>query len=79
MKKILLNNKSLNGKTTVLGDKSISHRAIMIGALAEGITNIKGFLKGEDCIATINCFKELGIKIVENEDMISVYGNGLYG
>ena len=79
MKKILLNNKSLNGKTTVLGDKSISHRAIMIGALSEGITNIKGFLKGEDCIATINCFKELGIKIVENEDMISVYGNGLYG
>ena len=79
MKKILLNNKNLNGKTTILGDKSITHRAIMIGALAEGITNIRGFLKGEDCISTINCFKELGIKIIENENMISVYGNGLYG
>ena len=79
MKKMLLNNKNLNGKTTILGDKSITHRAIMIGALAEGITNIRGFLKGEDCISTINCFKELGIKIIENENMISVYGNGLYG
>ena len=79
MKKVLLNNKSLKGKTTVLGDKSISHRAIMIGALAEGVTNISGFLNGEDCISTINCFKELGIKIIENKNVISVYGNGLYG
>ncbi|WP_250278722.1 3-phosphoshikimate 1-carboxyvinyltransferase [[Clostridium] colinum] len=79
MKKKLLYNKNLKGKVKVLGDKSISHRAIMIGALAEGITNIKGFLKGEDCISTINCFKELGIKIIENNDIISVYGNGLHG
>lgn len=79
MKKALLYKKNLKGKIKVLGDKSISHRAIMFGAISEGITNIKGFLKGEDCISTINCFKELGIKIVETDDMISVYGNGLYG
>ncbi len=79
MKKILPYNKNLKGKTKVLGDKSISHRAIMIGALAEGITTIKGFLKGEDCISTINCFKDLGIKIEEQNDIIKVYGNGLYG
>ena len=79
MKKILPYNKNLKGKTKVLGDKSISHRAIMIGALADGITTIKGFLKGEDCISTINCFKDLGIKIEEQNDIIKVYGNGLYG
>lgn len=79
MKKILLHNKSLKGKAEVLGDKSISHRAIMFGALAEGVTNVTGFLKGEDCISTINCFKQLGIKIEENENVISIYGNGLYG
>lgn len=79
MKKILMYNKNLKGKTKVLGDKSISHRAIMFGAIAEGVTNIKGLLKGEDCISTINCFKDLGIKITEENNIISVYGNGLYG
>ncbi len=79
MKKFLIHNKSLNGKTKVLGDKSISHRAIMFGALAEGVTTISGFLKGEDCISTIQCFKQLGINIVEENNIIKVYGNGLYG
>ncbi|WP_317368586.1 3-phosphoshikimate 1-carboxyvinyltransferase [uncultured Tyzzerella sp.] len=79
MEKKLIYNKNLNGKTTVLGDKSISHRAIILGALAEGVTTIKGFLKGEDCISTIKCFKDLGINITEKDDIIEVYGNGLYG
>ncbi len=79
MKKKLTYKKNLRGRIKVLGDKSISHRAIMLGAISEGVTNITGFLKGEDCIATINCFKELGIKIIEKDDVIKVYGNGLYG
>lgn len=79
MEKKLIYNKNLNGKTTVLGDKSISHRAIIFGALAEGVTTIRGFLKGEDCISTIECFKDLGIDIVEEDNTIKVYGNGLYG
>ena len=79
MEKRLIHNKNLKGKTKVLGDKSISHRAIMFGALAEGTTTIKGFLKGEDCISTIECFKEMGIKIIEEDNIIKVYGNGLYG
>lgn len=79
MKKTLLHNKNLKGTTTVLGDKSISHRSIMLGALADGVTTITGFLKGEDCISTINCFKNLGIKIEETNDKITVYGKGLYG
>ncbi len=79
MEKRLIYNKNLNGKTAVLGDKSISHRAIIFGALAEGVTTIKGFLKGEDCISTIECFKELGINIIEEYNIIKVYGRGLYG
>ena len=59
----LLYNKSLKGSFFVDGDTSISHRAIMLGAIAEGITTIKGFLKGEDCLSTIQCFKDMGIKI----------------
>lgn len=79
MKKELIYNKNLNGEITVPGDKSISHRAIIFGALAEGVSKVKGVLKGEDCIATMNCFRELGIKIEEEGDDIYVYGNGLYG
>lgn len=79
MKKTLLHNKNLKGITTVLGDKSISHRSIMLGALAEGVTTITGFLQGDDCISTINCFKNLGIKIEQNNNKIIVYGKGLYG
>ena len=75
----LLYNKSLKGSFFVDGDKSISHRAIMLGAIAEGITTIKGFLKGEDCLSTIQCFKDMGIKIIEENNIIKVYGNGLKG
>ncbi len=70
---------SLNGSVTVPGDKSISHRAVMLGALAEGTTHIKGFLPGADCISTINCFRSLGIEIQSNGDIIEVHGKGLYG
>ena len=54
---------SLNGAVTVPGDKSVSHRAVMLGALADGTTHITGFLKGADCLSTIDCFRKLGIDI----------------
>lgn len=69
----------LKGEITVPGDKSISHRAVMFGAISEGTTEITGFLNGDDCISTINCFKKLGIEIKEESDKIIVFGKGLYG
>lgn len=69
----------LSGTLTVPGDKSISHRAIMFSALAEGTTSIRGFLKGADCLATIDCFRSMGIQIEETEDVIYVHGKGLHG
>ena len=51
---------SANGEITVPGDKSISHRAVILGSLANGVTNITGFLKGADCLSTIDCFRKMG-------------------
>ena len=53
----------LKGKVTVPGDKSISHRCVMFGALSSGVTEVHNFLKGADCLATIRCFQTLGIQI----------------
>ncbi|WP_242217569.1 3-phosphoshikimate 1-carboxyvinyltransferase [Bacillus cereus group sp. BfR-BA-01380] len=69
----------LNGTIFVPGDKSISHRAIMFGAIAEGITKITNFLQGEDCLSTIACFQKLGITIERNGNDVTVYGKGLQG
>ena len=69
----------LRGSLTVPGDKSISHRAVMLGALAEGDTTISGFLKGADCLSTIDCFRQMGIRIEESHDIIRVHGKGLHG
>lgn len=67
------------GELTVPGDKSISHRAVMFGAIADGTTHIKGFLKGADCLSTIDCFRKMGIDIDVTDDVITVEGKGLYG
>ncbi|GIN38180.1 3-phosphoshikimate 1-carboxyvinyltransferase [Heyndrickxia oleronia] len=69
----------LNGTIDVPGDKSISHRAIMFGAIAEGITTVKNFLYGADCKSTIECFRKLGIKIEEQNGEIKIHGNGFDG
>lgn len=69
----------LSGEVNVPGDKSISHRAVMFGALAKGKTQITGFLRGADCLSTISCFRQLGISIEENADRILVEGKGLHG
>ena len=69
----------LRGEVTIPGDKSISHRAVMFGALAKGKTEISGFLRGADCLSTISCFRQLGISIEEKADKITVHGKGLHG
>ncbi len=71
---------SLKGEINVPGDKSISHRAVMFGALAKGITEIDGFLMGEDCLSTIDCFRKMNVGIeIPSGNKVRVYGNGLYG
>lgn len=72
---------SLKGEVTVPGDKSISHRSIMLGALAEGKTVVRGFLQGADCLSSIACFEKMEIQI-ENDranDIVKIVGKGLHG
>ncbi|PEE40970.1 3-phosphoshikimate 1-carboxyvinyltransferase [Bacillus pseudomycoides] len=69
----------LRGTIRIPGDKSISHRAVMFGAIAQGKTTIKGFLSGADCLSTISCFKEMGVEISQNGDEVIVVGKGLEG
>ena len=68
-----------NGEVTVPGDKSISHRAVMLGSLAKGVSRISGFLKGADCLSTIDCFREMGINIEVDGTDVTVEGKGLHG
>lgn len=69
----------LAGQVTIPGDKSISHRAIMLGSLANGTTEISNFLQGADCLSSMNCFKSMGINIHNNKDSVIVHGKGLHG
>lgn len=77
--KLTTTNNPVNGTITVPGDKSISHRAVMFGSIAEGVTTVKGFLEGEDNIATINAFKSMGVDITQDGDTVTVQGVGLKG
>ncbi len=71
---------ALRGRVRVPGDKSISHRAIMFGALARGVTTIRGFLEGADCLATLQAFRALGVRIDGPEQGgVTVQGVGLHG
>ncbi|MGA4720044.1 3-phosphoshikimate 1-carboxyvinyltransferase [Fictibacillus nanhaiensis] len=69
----------LKGSIKVPGDKSISHRAVMFGSIAEGTTTIDGFLTGEDCLSTISCFKKLGVTIQQEGEKVTVEGKGIAG
>lgn len=71
--------KSLKGALTVPGDKSISHRTIMLGALAEGTTEVHGFLQGADCLSSIACFRSMGIEIENQQTVVRIHGKGLHG
>ena len=55
--------KALRGEVIVPGDKSISHRSVMFGAIAQGTTEVTNFLQGADCLSTISCFQNLGIEL----------------
>lgn len=68
---------ALKGTLTVPGDKSISHRSVMFGAIAEGKTTVSGFLLGEDCLSTIDCFKKLGVKIDIDGTNVTIESNGI--
>ncbi len=70
---------TLKGEVTVPGDKSISHRAVMFGSLAEGLTEVTNFLQGADCLSTIDAFRKMGIEIENNPEKILIHGKGLHG
>lgn len=70
----------LSGRIRVPGDKSISHRSIMLGSLAEGTTEVEGFLEGEDALATIQAFRDMGVVIEgPHHGRVTVHGVGLHG
>lgn len=71
--------KALHGEITIPGDKSISHRAVMFGAISRGTTSVTNFLKGADCLSTISCFRKMGIHIEVNPEEILIHGKGLHG
>ncbi|WNK18992.1 bifunctional prephenate dehydrogenase/3-phosphoshikimate 1-carboxyvinyltransferase [Halomonas piscis] len=71
---------SARGRVRVPGDKSISHRSIMLGALAEGVTTVTGFLEGEDSLATLQAFREMGVAIEgPSQGRVVIHGVGLHG
>lgn len=71
---------SLHGELRVPGDKSISHRTVMLGALAEGVTDVSGFLQGEDALATVAAFRDLGVTIEgPKSGVLRVHGVGRHG
>ena len=70
---------SLKGSVTVPGDKSISHRAIMFGSISQGTTEVRHFLQGADCLATVDCFRKMGIEIENKQNAVLIHGKGLHG
>lgn len=78
-KQLKTNLSSLQGEISIPGDKSISHRAVMFGAMAEGKTTINHFLAGEDCLSTISCFEKMGVSIKREGEYVEVEGKGIEG
>ena len=70
---------SLSGDLKVPGDKSISHRSIMLGSLANGVTKVTGFLEGEDALSTLKAFQAMGVKIERDGDNVTIHGVGING
>ena len=71
--------KGLSGEVSIPGDKSISHRSIMLGSLAKGDTEVYGFLQGADCLSSIRCFSQMGIDIENDGNKVVIHGKGLHG
>lgn len=76
-KQLKFDQSSLRGTIVVPGDKSISHRSIMFGSIATGKTTVNGFLLGEDCLSTIDCFRKLGVKIEVDGTNVSIESAGM--
>lgn len=70
---------SVRGEIVVPGDKSISHRSIMLGAIANGVTTVRGFLRGEDNMSTMHAFRAMGVAIDDDGETIRIKGCGLHG
>ena len=75
---IISKKSNIKRNISIPSDKSISHRAIMLGSLATGTTKVSNFLLSDDCLATIECFRQMGITIEEGRDII-IHGKGLHG
>lgn len=69
----------LTGTITVPGDKSISHRSIMLGSLARGTTEVHNFLQGADCLSSISCFRKMGVEIENSGAIVKIHGRGIHG
>ena len=77
---IIEHRSSLRGEITVPGDKSISHKAILLGSLAKGVSEVDGIFMSEDCLSTINCFRKMGVHIeIKSNNKVKISGNGLHG
>lgn len=70
---------SLRGEIAVPGDKSISHRSIMLGAIANGVTVVRGILRGEDNLSTMAAFRAMGVRIDDDGETLLIHGRGLHG
>jgi len=70
---------SLSGVITIPGDKSISHRAIMMGSIANGVTKVSGFLEGNDSLATLKSFQQMGVNIEQSGSKLTIKGLGMHG
>ena len=79
MKKKIERVKNIRGDITVPGDKSISHRAIMIGAMAQGNTEVNGLLESVDCLTTVSCIKSLGVDVRKQGTIYVIKGKGIEG
>ena len=77
--RVITRKKGLRGEISVPGDKSISHRSVMLGSIALGTTEITNFLEGADCLSTIGCFRKMGIDIEKKKDTVLVHGKGMRG
>lgn len=77
--RIITGQTGLRGEVTVPGDKSISHRSVMLGSIALGHTEITNFLEGADCLSTISCFRRMGISIEKKKDVLLIQGKGMRG
>ena len=69
----------VRGEITVPGDKSISHRSIMLGSIARGVTTVTGFLRGEDNMSTLNAFRAMGVDVTDDGETLRIEGKGLHG